>query len=208
MFERITPVVKNLIIINVLILLAQTYLQGSGFNDIEWMFQGHYVLGDNFYPWQVVTYMFMHGGFGHLLSNMFGLFFFGSSLERVWGGKRFLQFYLLSGIGSFLIYELFIGIGVAYFNMPEVGLTIPVVGASGAIFALLMGIAMLFPNSEIRLLFFPVPIKAKYFVLLYGLYELTQVPAGDGVAHTAHLGGLLVGFIIIKYWQKSRTNFY
>ena len=89
MFERITPVVKNLIIINVLILMVQTYLQGSGFANIEWLFKGHFVLLDNFYPWQVVTYMFMHGGFSHLLGNMFGLFFFGSSLERVWEGKDF-----------------------------------------------------------------------------------------------------------------------
>jgi len=224
MLNRMTPVVKNLVIINVLVFLAQGAMPG-----LEPIFMGHYPLGMNFQPWQVVTHMFMHGSLSHIFFNMFALVVFGSALERVWGSKRFLQYYLLCGIGAFFFYEFTIGIDL-YCNgfiaelrdgrivlLQEAGSFVSqydinkVLGASGCVYGLLLGFGMLFPNTELMLLFPPIPIKAKYFVIIYGLIELSLAIGnnpGDNVAHVAHLGGMLFGYILIKKWQKSRTNFY
>ena len=208
MLNRATPVVKNLIIINALVFLAQNAMPV-----LEKTFIGHYPLSPGFQPWQVISYMFMHGSLTHLFFNMFAVFMFGSQLERVWGSKRFLQFYMLTGIGAFFIFQLTVGLelyniyGVLSLDQ-DIGL---VLGASGSVFGLLLGFGMLFPNTQLMLLFPPIPIKAKYFVLGYGLIELSMAFSnnpGDNVAHLAHLGGMLIGFILIKKWQNSRSNFY
>ena len=208
MFDRVTPVVKNLIIINVIVFLVQ-----GAFPQLEFYLMGHYPLSPEFQPWQMVTHMFMHGGFTHLLFNMFALFVFGSALERVWGAKRFLIYYLLCGVGAFFFYEFTLGIDI----YQQIGSFNPnrdlgwVVGASGSVFGLLLGFGMLFPNTQLMLLFPPIPIKAKYFVIGYGAIELMMAfnnSPGDNVAHFAHLGGMLIGYIMIKKWQKERHNFY
>ena len=208
MLDRVTPIVKNLIIINIIVYLGQT-----AFPQLEFYFMGHYPISPDFKPWQIVTHMFMHGGFTHLLFNMFALFVFGSALERVWGAKRFLTYYLLCGVGAFFFYEFTLGIEI----YQQMGTFNPnrdlgwVVGASGSVFGLLLGFGMLFPNTELMLLFPPIPIKAKYFVIGYGAIELMMAfnnSPGDNVAHFAHLGGMLIGYIMIKKWQKERHNFY
>jgi membrane associated rhomboid family serine protease len=208
MFDRVTPIVKNLIIINIIVYLGQI-----SFPQLEFYFMGHYPISPAFKPWQIVTHMFMHGGFTHLLFNMFALFVFGSALERVWGAKRFLIYYLLCGVGAFFFYEFTLGIDI----YQQIGSFNPnrdlgwVVGASGSVFGLLLGFGMLFPNTQLMLLFPPIPIKAKYFVIGYGAIELMMAfnnSPGDNVAHFAHLGGMLIGYIMIKKWQKERHNFY
>ncbi len=203
-----TPVVKNLVIINVLVFLAQSAMPG-----LEPLLMGHYPLGANFEPWQVITHMFMHGSFTHIFFNMFALVVFGSALERAWGSKRFLQYYMLCGIGAFFMYEATVGYEVFQLidQISYDGIAGRVVGASGCVYGLLLGFGMLFPNTELILLFPPIPIKAKYFVIIYGLIELSLAMSnspGDNVAHVAHLGGMVFGFLLIKQWQKNRKNFY
>lgn len=172
-----------------------------------------------FHFWQPVTHMFMHGGFGHLFFNMYSLFIFGSVLERVWGVKKFLLFYFATGIGAAAVH-----IGVqwiqmqAYINAAAEGSTAaiqamhmlkmtPTVGASGAIYGVLMGYAMLYPDSVLTLLIPPVSLKAKWFVLIFAAIELALGVFGTraGIAHFAHLGGLIFGFILIKYWKKRHV---
>lgn len=208
MINRMTPVVKNLVIINALVFLAQSAMPG-----LEPLLMGHYPLGANFEPWQVITHMFMHGSLTHIFFNMFALVVFGSALERAWGSKRFLQYYMLCGIGAFFIYEATVGYEVLQLTESIIydGLAGRVVGASGCVYGLLLGFGMLFPNTELILLFPPIPIKAKYFVIIYGLIELSLAMSnspGDNVAHVAHLGGMLFGFLLIKQWQKNRKKFY
>ena len=203
MINRMTPVVKNLVIINVLVFLAQSAMPG-----LEPLLMGHYPLGANFEPWQVITHMFMHGSFTHIFFNMFALVVFGSALERAWGSKRFLQYYMLCGIGAFFMYEATVGYEVFQLidQISYDGIAGRVVGASGCVYGLLLGFGMLFPNTELILLFPPIPIKAKYFVIIYGLIELSLAMSnspGDNVAHVAHLGGMVFGFLLIKQWQKS-----
>jgi membrane associated rhomboid family serine protease len=195
---RITDVVKNLLIINVLMYFATRYLWGNPDRFILALF---YPTSDFFHPYQLVTHMFMHADINHLLLNMLGLYMFGSSLEAFWGSKKFLFFYLFCGFGSMILYLL-----VRYL---EVGLNVdntPMLGASGAIFGLMAGYAMLFPNNIISLLFPPISLPAKYFVLIYAAAELFFglgiVNVGKGVAHFAHLGGALFGFLLILYWRK------
>ncbi len=172
-----------------------------------------------FHFWQPVTHMFMHGGFGHLFFNMYSLFIFGSVLERVWGVKKFLLFYFATGIGAAAVH-----IGVqwiqmqAYINAAAEGSTAaiqamhmlkmtPTVGASGAIYGVLMGYAMLYPDSVLTLLIPPVSLKAKWFVLIFAAIELALGVFGTraGIAHFAHLGGLIFGFILIMYWKKRHV---
>ena len=208
MINRMTPVVKNLVIINVLVFLAQSAMPG-----LQPLLMGHYPLGANFEPWQVITHMFMHGSLTHIFFNMFALVVFGSALERAWGSKRFLQYYMLCGIGAFFMYEATVGYEILKLteSLSYDGVAGRVVGASGCVYGLLLGFGMLFPNTELILLFPPIPIKAKYFVIIYGLIELSLAMSnspGDNVAHVAHLGGMLFGFLLIKQWQKNRKNFY
>lgn len=242
-FRNIPPVVKNLLIINGLFFLATILLKNQGV-DLSDYLGLHYWQSEGFYPHQLVTYIFMHSSrdFTHVLFNMFAVFMFGRVLEGVWGSKRFLIYYMVTGIGAGLIQML-----VAYLRLMPIMSEIPqegidlvmtegygallegknftdpllaqanalinsvTVGASGAVFGILLAFGMLFPNTELMLLFPPIPIKAKWFVLGYGAIELYSGFANnpnDNVAHFAHLGGMLFGFILIKMWQKDRGTFY
>ena len=147
-------------------------------------------------PWQLVTYMFMHGGFGHLFFNMYTLYIFGSVLERVWGTKKFLLFYFVTGVGAALVHI------VVQYLTGSFALT---VGASGAIYGILTGYAMLYPDSVLTLLFPPISLKAKWFVLIFAGIELLLGVTGTqaGVAHFAHLGGLIFGLLLMLYWKKK-----
>ena len=239
--NTIPPVVKNLIIINVLMWLATIVLNMRGI-DLTNILALHYIESPDFRPYQLVSHMFMHDSHGpwHLIFNMFALWMFGRVLESVWGPKRFFIFYFVTGLGAAAFYSLVNFIEFQYFSSkmsPEMVqtvmsqgaeilnqgknytglagklnllLNVPTVGASGAVFGILLGFGMLFPNTELMLLFPPIPIKAKYFVMGYGAIELFSGIAntGDNVAHFAHLGGMLFGFILIKYWNKKTTNFY
>ena len=191
--SNVPKAVKHIIIIN-LLMLVLTYLNNPlmskwfALNPISFLWK----------PWQLVTYMFMHGGFGHLFFNMYTLFIFGSVLENVWGTKKFLTFYFVTGIGAALV-----NIGVQYLT----GSFALTVGASGAIYGILMGYAMLYPDSTLTLLFPPVSMKAKWFVLIFAGIELllgiSNNPA-DNVAHFAHLGGLVFAFLLLMFWKKRR----
>lgn len=229
MFDSTPQVVRNLIFINILFFVGGMVI---GEDEAVRVFAGTYPGSPFFKPWQVVTHMFMHGGFTHIFFNMFALFMFGSQLERLWGPKRFLNYYLISGLGGFFLHELVVGISLyqqfgTFFPAREQ--LIPpgfspidgvallehyygrVVGASGAVFGLLLAFGMLFPNTELMLLFPPIPIKAKYFVFGYGAIELflaLSEGGGDNVAHFAHLGGMLFGYLLLKRWQRDRSTFY
>lgn len=232
-FMGMPPVVLNLIIINALFLIM-TMLFRDKFNlyNILGLF---YVSSENFRTWQFVSYMFMHGDFYHLLFNMFALWMFGTLLEQIWGPKRFLTFYMVTGIGAGLVQLLvaFIRIqglegAISPENIQEVYdnghqlwlsgrtysdpamstlhriLNTPTVGASGAVFGILLAFGMLFPNTMIYV-FFAIPVKAKYFVMIYGVAELYFGVTGtqDGIAHFAHLGGMVFGYFMIKYWRSK-----
>ena len=151
-------------------------------------------MGHGFLPWQVITYAFLHGGLGHLFFNMLGLWMFGSELERVWGPKRFIHFYTASVLAAAAAQLLITAL---------LGSTFPTVGASGGLFGLLLAFGMMFPNRTIVPLFPPIPMKAKVFVALYGGLELLLGVTGSasGVAHFAHLGGMLGGFLMLRYWR-------
>jgi membrane associated rhomboid family serine protease len=226
-FQMIPPVIKNLIIINVLVFIAQQVFEHNPYFDIDNTFALHDIHSVYFRPYQLVTYLFMHGGWDHLFFNMFALWMFGSILENVWGGKRFLIYYMLCGLGSGALH-----LAVLYHEMspvmesfqfapleqqqellysPQFRVNEATLGASGAIFGCLAAFGYLFPNSLIYLYFF-VPIKAKWFVLIYAGMEFflgIRNSAGDNVAHWAHLGGALVGLILVIYWNRNnRRNFY
>ncbi len=262
---NIPPVVKNLILINVLFMLATWVMQGMGIDLVD-LFGMHYPGSEKFRLYQIFTYMFMHGGFTHILFNMFALYMFGRVLESVWGPKRFLMYYLVTGIGA-IVLQIFVNylefsaiqktieafnntpspdildhfvnkylpqssVGVRDFintwyddptnttyaaegsnlmqRILELKMDVPTVGASGAVFGVLLAFGMLFPNTQLMLLFPPIPIKAKYFVMGYGAIELYLgfTNSGGSIAHFAHLGGMLFGFILIKYWNKNSKKFY
>jgi membrane associated rhomboid family serine protease len=275
-FRVLPPVVKNLLIINGLFFLATISFQTSFGLDLTKSLGLHFPLASDFKPWQFVTYMFMHGGFAHILFNMFALWMFGYALENVWGGRRFLTYYMVTGIGAGLVYLVWIWVqmrpdiiamdrylatasvetlneftsshtfrvnrysGVIWneFVQFQRNLSIlsinptdaramkaslefvslyreyylnqfVVVGASGAVFGILLAFGMMFPNSLIYL-YFIVPIKAKYFVILYGAFELFEGVMnrpGSNVAHFAHLGGMIFGFFLIRYWKKKGEFF-
>ena len=274
-FSVLPPVVKNLIIINALMFLSTIALQRTGI-DLTDLLGLHYFGSEAFRPHQIITYMFMHGSFGHLFFNMFAVWMFGSAIENLWGPKRFLLYYILTGIGAAILHYLIVwynmapdiawmegfianpsveyaeamfnefrfssgilqnyGLESGYTNFVEAVNSMQnatadsksanvasnfmasyleayksapnVVGASGSLFGLLLAFGMMFPNQHIFLLFFPFPIKAKYFVLGYGLIELfsgIQNSQGDNVAHFAHLGGMLFGYLLIRLWKSKKV---
>ena len=229
--------VMNLIIINVIFYIAKFFAATKGI-DLDQLLGLHHPMSPFFHWWQIITHMFMHGGLWHLVFNMLGLYFFGRMLEGVWGTRRFVIYYLICGLGAAAIYIgwdtwLIIrelnkyGDGwallreyVANYTMVPVGhpafgiIYIPMVGASGAIFGLLMGAALLFPNTEVQLLLMyiiPVRLKIKWIAILYGGFELlsgiSRTP-GDSVAHFAHIGGMIFGFILVQIYKRNRNNFY
>ena len=212
-FSFLPPVVKNLLIINILFYLADLTLAWRGIDLTRWLGL-HYVTATDFHFWQFITYMFMHGNFSHLFFNMFALWMFGYALENYWGGKRFLAYYLITGIGAALCQT-----GVLAWEIHSMSMTytpeamshyinqIVTVGASGAVFGILLAFGMCFPNTLI-FLYFLIPIKAKWFVLIYGVIELFAGIGGtaDGVAHFAHVGGMIFGFFLILYWKKRGSR--
>ena len=239
-FSQLPEIVKNLLIINGLFFLATISLESYGINFTKW-FALHQFQSQDFMPHQLITHLFMHGNFTHLLFNMFALWMFGKTLENVWGGKRFLTYYMITGIGAAFVhlavsqYEILSlqsqispnelsnllenGGGLLAnfqnYSYPLMGklnilINTPTVGASGAVFGILLAFGMLFPDTLLYI-YFAIPVKAKYFVIIYGIMELyagiSNNPA-DNVAHFAHLGGMLFGFILLKYWQKNNTQFY
>jgi len=201
-YNLLPEVVKNLLIINILFFAAQNLFAYKFGIDIVEKLGLHFMLSSEFRPYQFITYMFLHGGFGHLFFNMFALYMFGTSVENTWGPKRFLTYYIICGIGAAIVHYL---IFYFYQNPTENMFDAPVIiGASGAVFGLLLAYGMLFPNQVIYVQFI-IPMKAKYFVALYGAVELFSGlgnSASDNVAHFAHLGGMLFGFILIKFWEK------
>lgn len=273
-FRILPPVVKNLIIINVIFFLATITFSSKFGIDLNDYLGLHYFGSEKFHPYQLITYMFMHGGFMHIFFNMFALWMFGKVLEDVWGPKRFIVFYLICGIGSALIYSIVLYFRLnptiseinSFINNPdmykiqgfisthkfqlnqysgeiwnnfeqfkrdvsllsinennyqamqgavnfmseykEYFLNLPtVIGASGAIFGILIAFGMLFPNSLLFIIPIPIPIKAKWFVIIYGLIELYSAIAnnpGDNVAHFAHIGGMLFGFLLVKFWNRKK----
>ena len=240
-FQNMPPIVKNLLLVNVLFFVAQFTLEDF-MRNLELV----PIFSEHFRPWQLATYFFMHGNLPHIFFNMFALIIFGTQLEKVWGPQKFLFFYLACAIGAALIHML-----VGYLRLKSFESTIdpiilneylnivqdkgyelilnsqnfahpilgnlnslyntPMVGASGAIFGLLVAFGYIFPNTELMLLFPPIPIKAKYFVIGYAAIELYLGMANspsDNVAHFAHLGGALIGILIVLYWKKSRNSFF
>lgn len=274
-FSLLTPVIKNLLIINAILFLATIVFENRFGIDLSDLLGLHYIQAEKFKPYQLITYMFMHGGFTHLFFNMFALWMFGNVLENYWGSKRFLTYYLITGVGAafthyvifyfnsvqpmmqvleqyaqapdLVVFEIFFKEGFFKASSEEMRLHITqfideynalelagkredmlqasldfvslykadffnapvVVGASGAVFGILLAFGMMFPNTLLYI-YFAIPIKAKYFVILYGamelFYGLRDTP-GDNVAHFAHLGGMLFGFFLILFWKKKTNTF-
>lgn len=215
-FKLLPTVVKNLLIINALMYLATFTL--TRFNiDLSDLLGLHFFKASDFRIYQLVTYMFLHANFGHLFFNMFALWMFGNTLENYWGSKRFLLFYMVCGIGAGLCQELVqyiqyantlagyatVRMGNEVVPMAEYLNMMTTVGASGAIYGLLLAFGMMFPNSMIYF-YFLIPIKAKWFVIAFAVLELiTGLTGVDNVAHFAHLGGMLFGLLLILYWKKN-----
>ena len=212
---NVPTAIKNIIIINVLVMIMTSLNDNLMYEK----FALFYPTSPFFHWWQPVTHMFMHGGFWHLFFNMYTLYIFGSVLERVWGTKKFLIFYFVTGIGAALIHtgvewlqmqsymsQAADGSSAALAAIHAIKMT-PTVGASGAIYGVLMGYAMLYPDSVLTLIFPPISMKAKWFVLIFAAIELLTgvTGTGGGIAHFAHLGGLIFGFLLIWYWKKNHT---
>ena len=266
-FLNMPPVVKNIIIVNVLFFLATYALKGMGI-DLNQYFGLFYVKSEYFRPYQFITHMFMHGGLMHIFFNMYALWLFGRVIENAWGSKRFLIYYFVTGLGAAAFYTFVSWIrissiqdaAVAFSNTPNPDslavfvreyfpqyydqiynklltvwynnptnpdlihqanifvnqlitykMNIPTIGASGAVFGVLLAFGMMYPNSKLMLLIPPIPIKTKYFVIGYGLIELyfgIMNQPGDNIAHFAHLGGMLFGFILLKYWGVKKSEPY
>ena len=224
-FSILPLVVKNLLIINGLFYLATVAMDMVWHVDLSDYLGLHYIGASDFRPYQFVTYMFMHGGFAHLFFNMFALWMFGNSIENAWGPKRFLIFYFVCGIGAGLTQELvqyiqlsdmiqnyeFVRLGNRSIPVDEYLNMLTTVGASGAVYGILLAFGMMWPNSRIYI-YFAIPIKAKWFVIIYGLIELfSGFSSVDNVAHFAHVGGMLFGLGLILYWRYKeggwRPNF-
>jgi len=226
-FANLTPVVKNLLIINLICFLPYVVLSEHNYNDLVVQYVGEFYFNSQYFRvWQVFTYMFFHGGWQHILFNMFALFSFGPILEYSIGPKKFLNLYLICGIGAGLLQMIvqayFVHSMTGSFTLPHFNIQDPsvpeqlkaiyygpVIGASGAIFGLLVAFGLLYPNMELMMLFIPIPIKAKYIIIFYiglEIYLGFGQFAGDNVAHFAHIGGALFGFLLIKSWGLKRLQ--
>jgi len=227
-FPRLTPAVANILFANIILFVVTYLIRSQG--DLSEFLGAYYPSSPKFHAWQIITHMFMHGGLTHILFNMFGLYTFGIILENVWGTERFVYFYFLCGLGAIGLqfavqaWEIHQINGTLNSLIPSTSGDIqaneklyainefPTIGASGAIFGILTAFALLFPNTELMMFFVPIPIKAKFLISGYIIIELylgIQNNAGDNVAHFAHLGGALIGFLILKYWNsKFYKRFY
>lgn len=221
--QNIPTVTRNLLFINVIAFIAQYIFRSMGV-ELDAIFGLHFFLASHFSLYQLITYMFLHGGFTHLFFNMFALWMFGCVIERVWGTRRFLFYYIFCGIGAGLTQEIaqFVELFVMNpqlsftdaFNLPEYAADSlnlwRTIGASGAVYAILLAFGMTFPNERIFIFPLPIPIKAKWFVVFYAGVELFMAlgSSNDGVAHTAHLGGMLFGYILIRYWRNNHSYTY
>lgn len=218
-FNFLPPVIKNLMIINGIVYLAMFVLSGMGINLLD-LGALRLPVSEAFQPYQLVTHLFLHSpsGLGHIFFNMFALWMFGTALENLWGSQRFLFYYLVTGLGAALIH-----MGVWYWEYFQIlgdGTNLQAVrnatilantqtiGASGAVFGVLLAFGMTYPNQRIYL-YFLMPIKAKHFVIGYGILELLSglSRTGDGVAHWAHLGGMIFGYFLIQYWRNQAFRF-
>lgn len=221
--NNLPPVVKNLLIINVIFFIAKWVFEQQGIPLTNYL-AVYYFDSPYFKIWQPITYMFMHADMFHIFFNMFALYSFGGILEAHWGGKKFINFYLITGLGALALqwavqaFEVYQITGSPVNDLAMINAlgseTVfgiyggPMVGASGAIFGLLVAFAMLYPNVEMYIMFIPVPVKAKYIIPVYIVIELSLGLgkfAGDSVAHFAHLGGALIGYILVKLWRNKNT---
>lgn len=235
------PVVKNIILLNILMFLINLASISVYGIELNMRLGLYFPASEHFMPLQIVTHMFMHGGFWHLFFNMYALYIFGQVLEGVWGPKRFFIYYMICGLGAAFIHELVIFFqynnlvnslapdqiqmvldegaeilsqGKTFSNETmrdlQMLLNTPTVGASGAIFGVLLAFGVLFPNTQLLLLIPPMPVKAKYLVIFYGGLELflAVTQPGSNIAHAAHLGGMLFGYILIRYWRKTTNTLY
>ena len=219
--NNLPPITKNLLIINVLCLFGAVVAQRRGI-ELDSILGLHFFLASDFKPYQLFTYMFMHANLEHIFFNMFAVWMFGRTLEMVFGSKRFFTYYLVCGIGAGIVQEVIqyvfyatelvrydsVNIGVEIVPMAEYLNFMTTVGASGAVYGVLLAFGMLFPNSQMFVFPLPFPIKAKFFVIGYAVIELFLGlgQTGDGVAHFAHLGGMIFGFLLIMYWRKKSKN--
>ncbi|MGZ3757491.1 MAG: rhomboid family intramembrane serine protease [Mucilaginibacter sp.] len=232
-FANIPPVIKNLLIINLICFLPSLYYS-NGFagqkDPIAELFGVYYFNSPNFHPWQLLTYMFIHGGWAHIIFNMFALYSFGPHIEYVMGSKRFFNFYFICGFGAIglqmLVQAIEVHAATGAFTIPlnfasndpaviaklQAIYGGPMVGASGAIFGVLIAFGMIYPNAELMIMLIPVPVKAKYIIPVYVLIEISLGIGqfgGDNVAHFAHLGGALLGFMLVKLWHlQGPKSFY
>lgn len=217
-FTSLPPVIKNLLIINAVMLLVTFLAEDFMYRTFSLFF----FESEFFKPYQFITHMFMHGGVLHLFFNMYSLVIFGVVLEHVWGSQKFFLYYMVTGLGAAALHSLVLWIDyssqVAAFEAGNqyalenirVLLSTPTVGASGAVYGVLLAYGMLFPNNVLQLIFPPVALKAKWFVLIFGALELWLgiSNTGGNIAHFAHLGGMLFGFILIKYWKKNNRMYF
>lgn len=220
--RNIPIVTKNLLIINIIAYVATMVMEAGGV-DLNSLLGLHFFMASDFHVWQLFTYMFLHAGFTHILFNMFALWMFGVVIENVWGPKKFLFYYISCGIGAGIMQEIaqFVSFyfmikgqapGIGFIDMFEVGQQLSgqlnmwtTIGASGAVYSILLAFGMIFPNERIFIFPLPIPIKAKWFVMIYVGIELFSAigTPGDNVAHMAHLGGMLFGFLMIRYWNNN-----
>ena len=215
------PVTKNIIIINALFFLDMYVTPRYGI-DLTQMMGLHFFLSSDFKIYQLITYMFMHGNFAHILFNMFAVWMFGRIVESAWGSRRFLIYYLICGIGAGLFQEIaqyidYAASGMSAYDSVNIGTAIipmdtylnmlTTVGASGAVYGILLAFGLSYPEERLFIIPIPIPIKAKYFVIGYAVIELVSglSSSNDGVAHFAHLGGMVIGFLLILYWTKQNS---
>ncbi len=203
-FNSIPPITRNLLIANIALFLLSMYVLNE---DFAKTLRGYFPFTEKFRFYQILTHMFMHADFTHLLFNMFGVWMFGSAIENYFRERKYAILYFASGLGAYILHFV-----IVYYTSDNIN--IPVVGASGALFGILVAFAVLYPNVPLMLIFIPIPVKAKYFIAIYMLIELfggiTQIKheqsgeMTDNIAHFAHIGGGIVGFFLTKFWMKNR----
>ena len=225
--RNIPVVTKNLLLVNIIAFVATWILQLRGL-DLNDLLGLHFFMAADFQVWQLLTYMFLHSGFAHILFNMFALWMFGVVIENVWGPKKFLFYYISCGVGAGIMQEIAqffsfyftisaqdptIGFGELFAIGHQLSTQLngwTTIGASGAVYAILLAFGMIFPNERIFIFPLPIPIKAKWFVMFYVAIDLFSAmsSSGDNVAHMAHLGGMLFGYLMIRYWNNHPTAGY